>query len=302
MPDLENISLSDALNRAIDRIIGGYEEKWLVTGQTDGENMAYPHNMVYDDYRYENTLQLESHLFTEIFACLQGSCALSLGNNILDVYEGQVCIIMPGVQHCELPKRDCAYLAVWMALDFDMAALHLSGKHSRDGIFYTIDGYTSKSPYEYNAYYGNLKKELFEKTGRYIEMVKALVLQILIIASRNVCAVKNERVDNRLWKESLVLQVQGYIDRNYSGSIRLGDISQNVCVSANYLNNIFKSVTGKTIIQYVEDFRTEKAKHLLKTTDLGIGSIALQLGYCDQYYFSKAFKKGTGYSPSQFRK
>lgn len=302
MKEAGSISLSDALNISIDRIVGGYADKWLITGEPEIESAGDQLNLLCCDNRYENVIELESHIFTELFICIQGSCALSLGNSIYDVDEGKICLIMPGIPHCELPKKDINYLAVWMAIDFDINAIHLSGKNKFDGFFFTIDGYTSRPSFEYTTIYGSLIKEFTEKDGRYIDIVKALILQILVITSRNIHASRSSRIDNKLWKESLVLQVQNFINRNYTGSIRLNDISQEVCVSVNYLNNIFKSITGKTIMQYLEDFKIDKAMQLLIKTDFTVNNIALKLGYCDQYYFSKAFKKSTGYSPTQFRK
>jgi AraC-type DNA-binding domain-containing proteins len=67
------------------------------------------------------------------------------------------------------------------------------------------------------------------------------------------------------------------------------------------MNSIFKSVTGLTITQYLENQRIDKAKTLLASTALTINSISSQLGYYDRYHFSKVFKKSTGYTPRQFR-
>jgi AraC-like DNA-binding protein len=104
------------------------------------------------------------------------------------------------------------------------------------------------------------------------------------------------------WEETLVLQVQQYININVSRNIKLSDISHEVCFSANHLNTIYKSVTGKTIIQYAEAYKIEKAKELLENTHECLASIAEQLGYYDQYHFIKIFKKETGFTPTQFRK
>ena len=79
-------------------------------------------------------------------------------------------------------------------------------------------------------------------------------------------------------------------------------MSQKVCISKNYLNTLFKSKVGKTIIQYITDYKIDRAKLLLQNSQETIESIANQLGYYDQYHFSKAFKKTTGIAPTQFRK
>lgn len=302
IPLAETISLADAMNITIERITKSYAEDWLLLGQQDAGGTDALCIEKDGDGDYEYALRVESHTYMEIFVCLQGICSIRLEDSIYDVEEGRVCIITPGVRHCEMPKRNYDYKAVWMTVDFDILALHLSGKNNLDGFFYTIDGFTARSVYDYNSIYASLKKEIAEKKKRFMETAKALLLQILILISRNVENDKSTRNDKSLWKDSIVLQVRNFIDRNLTDGIRLGDISQEVCVSVNYLNSIFKSVTGQTIMQYVEDLKLQKARQLLKDTDVKIEIIACKLGYCDQYYFSKAFKKGTGLSPAQYRK
>ena len=75
-----------------------------------------------------------------------------------------------------------------------------------------------------------------------------------------------------------------------------------MCVSMNYLNIIFKSVTGTTIMQYIKVVKLCAANVLLMTKEKTIKEIAESLGYYDQYHFSKAFKKEFGYAPSEYRK
>jgi AraC-like DNA-binding protein len=107
---------------------------------------------------------------------------------------------------------------------------------------------------------------------------------------------------SNIWKESVVLEVQKYIQNNYTRHLRLGDISQAMCISTNYLNTMFKSLTGKTIMQYTEDIRLDRAKYLLLQTNMSVNNISMELGYYDQYHFSNIFKKAIGVSPTQFRK
>ncbi len=72
-------------------------------------------------------------------------------------------------------------------------------------------------------------------------------------------------------------------------------------VSANYLSNLLKSVTGRTTQQHIHDKLIEKAKEKLSTTDLSISEIAYTLGFEHSQSFSKLFKKKTNTSPLKFR-
>lgn len=90
----------------------------------------------------------------------------------------------------------------------------------------------------------------------------------------------------------------------------LNDLQQNhkidyfanrVNLSTSRLTHLFSQQLGMSITQWRENQRMESAKKLLYTSDISIMSIAKQLGFYDQLYFSKVFKKYCGVSPSIFR-
>ncbi len=68
-----------------------------------------------------------------------------------------------------------------------------------------------------------------------------------------------------------------------------------------YIRHEFKKHYGVSPIQYLINRRMEYAKHLLNTSGMSVKQIAYQCGFENEYYFSRIFKKLTGYSPSQYR-
>lgn len=68
-----------------------------------------------------------------------------------------------------------------------------------------------------------------------------------------------------------------------------------------YLSNLFSSVEGMTIEQYLINQKTEKVKEYLVYDELSITEIAYRLGYSSVAHLSRQFKKTTGQTPSQFR-
>ncbi len=70
----------------------------------------------------------------------------------------------------------------------------------------------------------------------------------------------------------------------------------------NYLSNLFSSVEGVTIENYLIQQKIEKAKELLIYNELNLNEISYQLGYSSVAHLSNQFKKVTGLTPSHFKK
>jgi len=73
-------------------------------------------------------------------------------------------------------------------------------------------------------------------------------------------------------------------------------------ITPNHLNKSVKSVTGKTAIMLLNEIRLMEVKYQLKQSDLPVSEVAYRFGFEDQSYFSRFFKKQTGFSPIDFRK
>ena len=91
------------------------------------------------------------------------------------------------------------------------------------------------------------------------------------------------------------------VDSDLSANLTLHSLAANLDVSAGYLSTVFKQETGQTLTAYIRSRRIQHARHLLRTTTLQIGTIALHCGIPDLHYFSKLFKKETGMTPGQYR-
>ena len=99
----------------------------------------------------------------------------------------------------------------------------------------------------------------------------------------------------------LVSAARRYIDAHLDEELSVASIASSLFVTPNYFSRLFKRVTGEGCNEYIVRKRIEKAKSLLETTSLKTGRIAMMVGYRDTNYFSLAFKKHTGQSPTQYR-
>ena len=92
------------------------------------------------------------------------------------------------------------------------------------------------------------------------------------------------------------------IDRNYTGKISLGELADSMNLSIGHLSTLIRRETGLSFSEYVTAKRMEDAKKLLCQENLSVEEVAEQVGYHDYFYFTKAFKKYAGISPSVYRK
>lgn len=93
-----------------------------------------------------------------------------------------------------------------------------------------------------------------------------------------------------------------YIHRNYFRPISLGELSAYCNVSKQQMTRYFKDAFHTTPINYVIEFRISKSKDLLfNHPELSINEISTELGFDNQHYFARLFKKITGETPSEYR-
>ena len=92
-----------------------------------------------------------------------------------------------------------------------------------------------------------------------------------------------------------------YISENFASSITLENVAGHVGLNPSYFSTYFKQVCGSSFKEYLNMVRIEEAKRLLANTDYSILDIAVSIGFDNQSYFSKVFKKYTGLTPRQYR-
>lgn len=92
-----------------------------------------------------------------------------------------------------------------------------------------------------------------------------------------------------------------YIDTHFTKKIYLKDAAQKAMMSPRSFSYIFKTITGKTFVEYLNYVRTLHAAELLIHTDKTLLEIGLDCGFRDAVNFSRVFKKITGYQPSAYR-
>ncbi|AFS77477.1 AraC family HTH transcriptional regulator [Gottschalkia acidurici 9a] len=92
-----------------------------------------------------------------------------------------------------------------------------------------------------------------------------------------------------------------YIKQNFKDILTVDELSIISDVNRNRYTSLFKKITGQVPLNYINEIRINRAKRLLLMTDDKLFDIARNVGFNDEYYFSRRFKQTVGISPGQYR-
>lgn len=102
---------------------------------------------------------------------------------------------------------------------------------------------------------------------------------------------------------NVVDEIKVYIETHYFEDLTLNDLSQKFYINKSYLSALFKKRVGQTFVDYLTSVRMNKASELLSGSGkYKVYEIARLVGYSDEKYFSKLFKRIKGHNPEEFRR
>lgn len=111
------------------------------------------------------------------------------------------------------------------------------------------------------------------------------------------------RVNEKKKCSSMVLLAIKYIEDNYYlNELSINYISNKLEVTSSYLSKLLKKETGLSFIDYLTKIRIEKAMYIMEDPAVKIYDVAELVGYSNQHYFCRAFKKVVGVSPTEYKR
>lgn len=115
-------------------------------------------------------------------------------------------------------------------------------------------------------------------------------------------AVEEDPRSHQQIRDPRIIEACQYVTSNLAGELKIEAVAKHVCLSPSRLAHLFREQMGVNLLRWREDQRVIRAKLLLQTTQEPIASIGREVGYDDQLYFSRVFRKRVGVSPSDFRR
>lgn len=219
-------------------------------------------------------------------------------NNLFIILQNQI------VQY-HYTSEDFSAIVILMSGKF-LENFNLNVKDSASAYIYLKDSPAlSLSPEEF-AFLLNcfdiLRKIIEMKNNRYqLEMARSL-LQTFFYGT-------NSFLLNNQCNDTTKSRGEVHFEKFYEAVLKyhkysraLAFYAEKLHLNPKYLTTIIKRATGKTAIEWINDYIIWEAKSLLKGTDMTIQEISIDLGFPNQSFFGKYFKQHTGLSPKNYRR
>ena len=234
------------------------------------------------------------HPETEILAVREGIFTLSLDGTPVLLKAGEAVLIPPGTVHSGIPDR-CKYECVV----FDRrAVLGILKGPCYDRVKQILSAPTvlSCTP-ESDRWMDALRNPEFGFEAKALSGLYELVFQWLKAPPENLVSLPQKK--SRLIPfEQAVL----YLQEHFREQISLADMASAAGLSEKYFGEYFKNVTGETPVQYLNEYRIERAAEWLKEEGRSVTDVALECGFNDLSYFIKTFRRHYGVAPGNYRK
>ena len=155
------------------------------------------------------------------------------------------------------------------------------------------------TPHEFEEYKNYLYR-IYTNSGNTIKHSTAMIGYLYLFLSRLMEEGTTNVQTQPATQSNYVIDAIKYIQFNYSSDISVDDIASAVGISRSHLYRVFISNLNQSPIDYLTEYRINEACNLIKNTNLSISEIAVSVGFFDQFYFSRVFKKIKKVPPSKY--
>jgi AraC-like DNA-binding protein/quercetin dioxygenase-like cupin family protein len=264
---------------------------------------------------------LHAHEYIQICYVNKGSCIHKVGKSEHKIIKGDIFIIPPQVYHKlemisgeEIEIYECEFMPSFINEKFENLDYN-SGVFDFVYIepFLVLENsvrpklnLSDQIRVRIEDLFHDMIDELRNKKDDYKHCLKADLLKLLVLTGREYSksgASIDETSEGLIFKyREAVIRTIKYINDNYMNDLNLGDVCRYSMMSQTYFSGLFKQLTKKTFIEYINHLRINKAMQLLKENEKSIKDICWSIGFNGITNFNRAFRKITGVSPSVYRK
>ncbi|WP_367377531.1 helix-turn-helix domain-containing protein [Enterococcus gilvus] len=275
--------------------IPNFENEWMFrTFMNDGMSIAYPH----------------FHKEIEIIYSYKGSVNIGIDDTVMTLEEGEIIIFSSGQPHSFLSSPDSERFVYQFDLQiFDETTIQ--EPLSLRELFETRELHSRLWPEElqkrarsilYDVYASSLKTEQGKNyliLGNLYQLIAACYQWMPEKTGK--CPIEQTRIR---YKDTLeyVNTALEYVKSHYNETITLEEVAKHTGFSPYYFTRFFKKNTGKTFMQFLNEYRISQAKFILINERVPVSEVSDRSGFSNIKTFHHVFKKTVGCSPMQYQK
>lgn len=254
---------------------------------------------------------IHSHTFFELIFVYEGVCEQVISNNKKNLSMGDICIVPPGIKHsigvfddsivfnCLIRKSTLHNIFFnFLSNPNILSAFFINNIYSENGNDYII--FHTGNDYEIQRGILYMYKESLEKSLYWDQMISYTLMLIFGLLIRNY----EKSIELPTFMQKADVQrfaLLQYVQDHFS-TITLNDVAEKFHYTPEYTSRLFKSTTGRSFTQILQQVRLERAQVLLQNTNLSVANIANQIGYETTEHFIRIFKKQMHMTPTEYRR
>lgn len=254
------------------------------------------HRETYEDWKYKRkiTRKIKHH---ELFLVTAGKGYINTENKKYSLKQGMLFYLKPNILHCI--ESDLSEPLNFLSVHFSF--VHVNFHDDKWDLTTENKALEFPTMQEFKNHYPTFYtfKKLVEtwsiKLPAYEFLCKTILQKLLFEIYDNLKR-QNTNYSTTLKVEKIIK----YLHENINRSVTLKELSELVSLSPSYLSRTFKDTTGYSIIEFFNKMKIDKAEALIIVGDKKIKEISESLGFKDEFYFSRLFKKIEGVSPKEF--
>lgn len=250
------------------------------------------------------------HKEIEIIWIRSGTVNLGVSDHPILAVKGDVIVIGSGELHYVLASAQSKRLV--FQFDFSLFQELTIMKNTGDSLFEMFASIENNSQLwdpdihrKVVELLENINEEYERKEIGYSYAIKGYLCTLITLFYRSLKDTRTSLAAQNELQSHQVLQTMDdlfrYVEEHYAQVIRLEDVAEHIGFSTYYFTKFFKKNTGKTFINFLNEYRIEKAKWILLNEDLPILELMERTGFVSTKTFYRVFKQVTGSSPSQFK-
>lgn len=262
-------------------------------------------------YYWNNTsdslynLPVHWHREYEFIHVIEGTYKMVWGGEKVELHQNEYCIIQDGVLHGDDEKLENAK---YESLVFDFNLLRFKN-FAQDSFLNDIAEHRVILNKPLRIDNQNIRTEIDsifllmkEKASGYELFTVGKLLCLLGYIQQNKIYSEDEKVlDKNTNRTEQMKAVLNMISQNFSKPLTLDQMADIASMSPKYFCRIFREVTHRTPVEYLNAYRIDQACTLLRSSEESLIDISYQCGFNDFSYFIKTFKKYKGMTPHKYR-